>query len=273
MQELTFSGKTIEQAIEAAARDLGVAQDAVRYEVLEEGHKGLFSRQDAVIRILTDARKERAQRFMEAVVEHFPLQGVSVSVSEEEQVLRIEVSGEDASYLIGRRGETLNALQYLAGLVVNNGENKYCRVTLNINGYREKREKTLEALARRLAGQAVRTGRSVTLEPMAPYERRIIHATVQQVEHAQSASIGEEPNRRVVISSDQPRPQREDRRDGRRDRGGRNRSRSAEPRRQQNSDSLIQDDFLTSSSTIEGMKKEKALRDAALPLYTKVELD
>lgn len=277
MQELTFSAKTVELAVAAAAEQLGVEAEQVRYEVIEEGHKGFFSRQDAVIRVLPDdGHCARAQQFIDAVIASFPLEGVSAAVTQDDQTLRVEISGEEASYLIGRRGETLNALQYLLGLVVNNERDKYCRVTLNINGYREKREKTLENLARRLAGKAVRTGRSVTLEPMAPYERRIIHATVQQIEHAVSSSIGEEPNRRVVISSDQPRPQRDaehDRRGGRRDRRGGGRSRSSESRRRDNGDSLIQNDFLTSSSTIEGMKKEKALRDAALPLYSKVELD
>jgi len=265
MEELIFSAKTVEAAIESAAESLKIGADKLSYEVIEEGKRGLFGSKDAKIRVILNAKTERVKKFMTEIVAAFPLEDVEVEVTEEDGALKIELSGENASYLIGRRGDTLNSLQYLAGLVANNGEEKYSRVTLNINGYREKREKTLQALAKRLSNQALRSGRSVTLEPMAPYERRIIHATVQLIDGVSSSSIGDEPNRKVVISSDNPRAAR-DRRD-RRDR------RSKAPARRESSDSLIKDDFLTSSSTIEGLKREKELRDAALPLYSKVELD
>ena len=267
MEELIFTGKTVEAALESAAEALGVGTDKVRFEVLEEGKKGLFGSKDAKIKILASSKVERVKTFMEEIVKNFPLEEVEVHVIEDEQALKIELSGENASYLIGRRGDTLNALQYLAGLVANNGEEKYSRVSLNINGYREKREKTLENLANRLGRQVLRSGRSVTLEPMAPYERRIIHATVQKIDGISSSSIGEEPNRKVVISSDNPRQ----RRDGRRDNRRRGEKTHSAPK--YNEDSLIKDDFLTSSSTIEGLKREKELREAAFPLYGKVELD
>ena len=267
MEELIFTGKTVEAAIEAAAKALGTDTDKIRYEILEEGKKSLFGSKDAKIRVLAGSKAERVKAFMAEIIKNFPLEEVEVCVTEDEQALKIELSGENASYLIGRRGDTLNALQYLAGLVANNGEEKYSRVTLNINGYREKREKTLEGLANRLGKQVLRSGRSVTLEPMAPYERRIIHATVQKIEGISSSSIGEEPNRKVVISSDNPRARRDGRRNDRR-RGERPAAQS-----RNNEDSLIKDDFLNSSSTIEGLKREKELRDAALPLYSKVELD
>lgn len=267
--ELTFSAKTVDLAVAAVAEQLGVSVDSVRYEVIEEGKKGLFTSKDAVIRVISGNKVLRVKSFVEDIVKNFPLEGVEVEVTEDNEALKIEISGEEASYLIGRRGDTLNSLQYLIGLVANNGEEKYTRVSLNINGYREKREKTLESLARRLSSQVLRSGRSTTLEPMAPYERRIIHATVQGIEGVSSTSVGEEPNRKVVISSDNPRPRR-DRRDGRK--GGRSSAKSSAPRRD-SGDSLIKDDFLNSSSTIEGLKREKELRDAALPLYTKVELD
>ena len=271
MSELTFSAKTVDLAVLAAAEQLSIDADKLQYEVIEEGKRGLFSKQDAVIRVIMgSAKADRVLTFMQNVVKNFPLNDVEVSVEENEGSLLITLSGEDASYLIGRRGDTLNSLQYLAGLVANNGEEKYCRVSLNINGYREKREKTLEALAKRLSSQVLRSGRSVTLEPMAPYERRIIHATVSQIDNVSSTSVGEEPHRKVVISCDNPRARR-DRRDGGR-RNNRN-NKPAEVRREVSSDSLIKDDFLTSSSTIEGLKKEKELKEAALPLYSKIELD
>ena len=270
MEELVFSAKTVDLAVAAAAEKLGVDADSVRYEVIEEGKKGLFTSKDAVIRVIMANKSARVKAFVEDIIKNFPLEGVEVEVIEEDQALKIEISGEEASYLIGRRGETLNSLQYLVSLVANNSEEKYSRITLNINGYREKREKTLEALAKRLSSQVLRSGRSTTLEPMAPYERRIIHATVQGIEGVSSTSVGDEPNRKVVISSDNPRPRR-DRRDGRR--GGRKSAGASPAPRRDSGDSLIKDDFLNSSSTLEGLKREKELRDAAFPLYGKVDLD
>ena len=267
MEELIFTGKTVEVAIEAAAAALNTQAEKIKYEILEEGKKSLFGSKDAKIRVIVCSKVERVKSFMNEIVKNFPLEDVEVMVTEDEQTLKIELCGENASYLIGRRGETLNSLQYLAGLVANNGEDKFSRVSLNINGYREKREKTLEALANRLGKQVLRSGRSVTLEPMAPYERRIIHATVQKIEGISSSSIGDEPNRKVVITSDNPRARRDGRRDNRR------RSDRAPVERVSSEDSLIKDDFLNSSSTLEGLKREKELRDAALPLYSKVELD
>ena len=119
----------------------------------------------------------------------------------------LRLSGEGLGVIIGRRGETLDALQYLCGLVANRQEGDYLRVTIDSGNYRQKRERTLEQLAKKLSGTVARTGRPATLEPMNPYERRIIHATVSKLEGVTSASIGEEPNRRVVISSTNPRPQ------------------------------------------------------------------
>lgn len=270
--ELTFSAKTVDLAVAAAAESLGIEAEKVKYEVIEEGKKGLFTSKDAVIRVISGGKAARVKNFVEDIVKNFPLEGVEVEVTEDEQSLSVEISGEEASYLIGRRGDTLNSLQYLVGLVANNGEEKYSRISLNINGYREKREKTLEALAKRLSSQVIRSGRSTTLEPMAPYERRIIHATVQNIDGVSSTSIGDEPNRKVVISSDAPRTRR-DRRDSGRKNGGRTNKNSNSAPRRDTGDSLIKDDFLTSSSTIEGLKREKELRDAAFPLYGKINLD
>lgn len=112
----------------------------------------------------------------------------------------ITLSGEDLGVIIGRRGETLDALQYLASLVANKGDDNYFRISIDSGDYRAKREDTLKELARRMAASAIKRGRNVTLEPMNPYERRIIHATVSEIEGVGSKSVGEEPNRRVVIT-------------------------------------------------------------------------
>ncbi len=116
--------------------------------------------------------------------------------------LAIVLEGEHLGAIVGRRGETLDALQYLTTLVANRGEGDYQRITLNIGDYREKREKTLRSLARRMANNALKNGRNMTLEPMNPYERRIIHTAVQDVKGVTSWSVGDEPNRRVVIGAE-----------------------------------------------------------------------
>ncbi len=144
-----------------------------------------------------------------------------------DETLHIELVGERAGSLIGRRGETLDALQYLLSMIVNRGDREYLRLTVDTCGYREKRKKALQDLATRMSKSVLRTGRNFTLEPMNPYERRIIHSTISEIEGVSSHSIGEEPNRRVVISSDHP-VERSDRSSGGRQRsghGGRDRDR------------------------------------------------
>lgn len=141
--------------------------------------------------------------------------------------VEIELSGEDAGALIGRRGDTLDALQYLTSMVANRGDRDYLRIALDTCGYREKRKKALQELAQRIAKSVLRTGRSVSLEPMNPYERRIIHSTVTEIEGVSSHSSGEEPNRKVIITNDNPQAARGDRKGGRdgerHGRGGNNR--------------------------------------------------
>ncbi len=149
--------------------------------------------------------------------------------------LAIMLDGEHLGAIVGRRGETLDALQYLTTLVANRGEGDYQRITLNIGDYREKREKTLRSLARRMANQAVKTGRNMTLEPMNPYERRIIHTAVQDVKGVTSWSVGEEPNRKVVIGTEKGKGGRSGNRGGNRG-GNRTPAPKADPSREQKKD-------------------------------------
>ena len=200
--------------------------------------------------------------------------------------VRFTLSGPDLGVVIGRRGETLDALQYLSGLVANRMEGDYLRITIDSGNYREKRERTLEALARKLALQAVRTGKSQTLEPMNPYERRIIHAAVSQVRGATSSSIGEEPNRRVVIKSTLPGPRSEggeNRRSGSRGghgsrggRGGRGRGeRPAHTESKPQSKVINTAEEAASKSTIAPViekREPKRLEDQQIHLYGKIEL-
>ncbi|MBO5089632.1 MAG: KH domain-containing protein [Clostridia bacterium] len=192
-----------------------------------------------------DSRPAKAIEFLKPILKNLGCENVSFKVSERENAALIELEGDGLGAIIGHRGETLDALQFLAGLASNNGGGYY-KVSLNIGNYREKREDTLIALANRIAGQVLKTGKCRTLEPMNPYERRIIHTAVQSIEGVTSASFGEGINRRVVIGKEgtELKPLRSDRAHGRRDdrrRGGRRPSNKVEvaPNREPKKDSDI----------------------------------
>ncbi len=192
-----------------------------------------------------DSRPAKAIEFLKPILKNLGCENVSFKVSERENAALIELEGEGLGAIIGHRGETLDALQFLAGLASNNGGGYY-KVSLNIGNYREKREDTLIALANRIADQVLKTGKCRTLEPMNPYERRIIHTAVQSIEGVTSASFGEGINRRVVIGKEgtELKPLRNDRGHGRRDdrrRGGRRPSNKVEvaPNREPKKDSDI----------------------------------
>lgn len=147
---------------------------------------------------LVEAPNHAAQAFLLDLVKEMGLT-VSVKTFVNKEMVYIEIDGPDSGTIIGKRGATLDAIQYLTSLVVNKDENGYIRVVINAEGYREKREKTLEKLANRLADKAVKTGKSVRLEPMNPYERKVIHTTLQARPEVRTRSEGEEPYRKVVI--------------------------------------------------------------------------
>lgn len=196
------AGKTVDDAIEAALKQLGAEMDDVEVTVLEEGSKGLFgigSRQARVqVRLKPDPAEEGIC-FLESVFEKMNVD-VDIEKYEDEDSVLFKISGKDSGIIIGRRGETLDALQYLTSLVVNKSSKKYMRVTIDIENYRKKREETLARLARRLADKVVKYRRNISLEPMNPYERRIIHSTLQNNEYVETYSVGEDPNRKVVIT-------------------------------------------------------------------------
>lgn len=146
------------------------------------------------------AKVEKAAAYVTEILKAMGLTDFTLTPRYYEENVRLQLAGEQIGGVIGRRGETLDAIQYLASLVANRGEGEYIRLSIDSGNYREKRARTLEALARKLANQAVRTGRSITLEPMNPYERRVLHATLQNNPYVTTYSEGEEPNRRVVIA-------------------------------------------------------------------------
>lgn len=239
-KEATKEAVTLEEAKAAIVRELGVPEDRIQFEVLQQPQKktlGLFGGAPAVVKgCYTVTPAAKAAEYLGEVLRGMGVQDPQIDIREEDEGCVLMLSGDDMGFIIGRRGETLDALQYLAGLVSNRVDNSYYRVTLDIGNYREKREQTLTALARKVAGQAARSGRRTSLEPMNPYERRIIHTAVQEVEGATSWSVGSEPNRHVMIgpSDDNPvknRPAETKERSGgsrSRSRGGRRDNRNKE---------------------------------------------
>ena len=228
MKEIVKEAASVEEARRLIAAELGVSEDKIVFEVQQEPGKkvlGLFGGTPAVVKgTVQDGPAEMAKAYLVSVLQAMGAGEFTASLQETENGCEISLEGEDLGFIIGRRGDTLDALQCLTGLVANRADNGYFRVTLNIGNYREKREQALVSLARRLGGQTARTGRRHSLEPMNPYERRIIHTAVQDMEGVTSWSVGSDPNRHVVIgpSDDNPhKGQAEERRGGNRN-GSRN---------------------------------------------------
>ncbi len=202
-------GDTEQEALENAKSQLGLGEDSeYDFEVIQRAEKkvlGLFGGKQAQVKVTVkekDNPADAAEKFIKDVINAMKLDDIEVEVEKNETSATFNIEGEDIGYIIGRRGETLDALQYLTSLVANHVDNSYFKITVNTGNYREKREKTLEILGRKLAFKAVKTGRKTSLEPMNPYERRIIHTSVQKVRGATSWSEGENALRHVVIGPD-----------------------------------------------------------------------
>ena len=211
-KEITVTGKTIEEAIANAVAALEApSADAITYTVLEEPRKGLFGLGAAPAKIAAVYQKtssDIALEFVRQIVSRMELADTTVTMTDGENgEKRISVDGENAGVLIGHHGETLDSLQYLTNLAANKkieGEKReYIKVTVDVEGYRAKREETLRSLARRMADKVLRYKKSVMLEPMNPYERRIIHSEIQGIDGVSTNSIGSEDNRKVVIFLDE----------------------------------------------------------------------
>ncbi len=204
-REIIKEAATVEEAKALIAAELHTAEDKIAFEIVQEAGKkvlGLFGGANAIVKgTVSGSAADSAKAYLEQVLVAMGVTDFTCAVKEEENGCVISLDGENLGFIIGRRGDTLDALQYLTGLVANRVDNAYYRVTLDIGNYREKREQALISLARRLAAQTARTGRRHSLEPMNPYERRIIHTAVQEMEGVTSWSVGSEPNRRVVIGA------------------------------------------------------------------------
>ncbi|MBR5329289.1 MAG: protein jag [Firmicutes bacterium] len=202
MKTLEKSGKTIDEAIDAALAELGRSREDVTIEIVKMPSKGIFGigAKEAVVRVSAeDSATAYAIEFLSNIFKKFEL-NVEIRAIEGEEFITLDLIGKDLGILIGRRGETLDALQYLTNLTVSRHFEDRNKFILDVEGYRSKREETLERLAKKLAERVKESGKNMSLEPMSPYERRIIHTVLQSDEQVRTFSEGEEPYRKVVIA-------------------------------------------------------------------------
>ena len=222
--EKIVTGKTVDEAVEAALTELGLTRDDVEIEVISEGKKKRIGASiPAEVKLTvkeTLSDGARAVKFLEGLLPLLGVEAAPALAGEEEKII-IQLEAEGVKDIIGRRGEIIDAIQVLAGAVANTGRKEYKRVVVDCGNYREEREETLKRVAEKLAQKAVRTGRRVRLEPMNPYERRIIHSALAESDEVFTRSEGKEPQRYVVIIPKNAKNDRNDR-NGRGGRGGRN---------------------------------------------------
>ena len=199
-----FSAKTVDDAITEACQSLSVTSDKLEYEVVEEGSTGFLGLKSkpAVIKAkVKNSVEDRVKAFLNDVLAAMNIEAVvNINFDKTENNMDIDLAGDDMGLLIGKRGATLDSLQYLASLVANKESESYIRVKIDTENYRERRKQTLENLAKNMAFKVKRTKRSVSLEPMNPYERRVIHSALQNDKFVTTHSEGEEPYRHVVVT-------------------------------------------------------------------------
>ena len=204
MEYREFTGKTVEDAVMEAAIELETTSDKLDYEILEKGSSGFLGIGSKPAKIKARKLMETVDRVEEFLADVFAAMQIDAKIeiteNKEENTMNVDLSGEDMGVLIGKRGQTLDSLQYLASLVANKGEEEYVRVKVDTENYRQRRKDTLENLAKNISFKVRRTGRPVTLEPMNPYERRVIHSALQNDRYVETHSEGEEPFRKVVVS-------------------------------------------------------------------------
>lgn len=203
MEFIEVSAKNVEDAITEACQQLGATSDQIEYEVIESGSSGFLGigGKNAVIKVRRKfSIEDNVREFLDAVFSAMQMEvELLIKVDEEDKSIDIELKGENMGILIGKRGQTLDSLQYLTSLAVNKNLEDYYKVKVDTEDYRKRRRETLENLAKNIAYKVKRTRRSVNLEPMNPFERRIIHSTLQNDKYVTTHSEGEEPYRHVVV--------------------------------------------------------------------------
>ena len=204
MEFIEISAKNVDDAITQATVQLGITSDQLEYEVLGKGSTGFLGigSKNAVIK----ARKkfsidENVVEFLSSIFDAMKMEvEILVAVNEEEHIIEVELKGDDMGILIGKRGQTLDSLQYLTNLAINKHSDEYYKVKIDTEDYRKRRKETLENLAKNIAYKVKRTKRPVSLEPMNPFERRIIHSALQNDRYVTTHSEGDEPYRHVVVT-------------------------------------------------------------------------
>ena len=204
MEFIEISAKHVDDAITQATVQLGITSDQLEYEVLDKGSTGFLGigSKNAVIK----ARKkfsidENVVEFLSSIFDAMKMEvEILVAVNEEEHIIEVELKGDDMGILIGKRGQTLDSLQYLTNLAINKHSDEYYKVKIDTEDYRKRRKETLENLAKNIAYKVKRTKRPVSLEPMNPFERRIIHSALQNDRYVTTHSEGDEPYRHVVVT-------------------------------------------------------------------------
>lgn len=223
-----FEGKTSTEAIEKGLKELKVSKNKVDIKVLEQEDKRSFfsiltprivkveirlkenvTEEKEVKKVVKTEKAsteeihaciENLRKFLDEFISKLPSNNLKYTLEEDNNAIKIDITGEDTGYLIGYRGEVLNSMQTIVSNIASKSSKERIRVLLNIGGYREKREKDLEILATKIAGTVIRTKKEITLEPMPAYERKIIHTKLQENNKVTTHSIGEEPYRKVVVS-------------------------------------------------------------------------
>lgn len=204
MEFVEFKGKNVEDALTAASIQLGVISSELEYEVVEKGSSGILGFINTKPAIIKARKKEtivdKTDAFIDELLKKMSIDAVvEINYDEENRTMDINLAGNEMGILIGKRGQTLDSLQYLISLFVNKGTDSFVRVKLDTENYRQRRKETLENLAKNIAFKVKRNRKAVSLEPMNPFERRIIHSTLQNDKYVSTKSEGEEPFRKVVI--------------------------------------------------------------------------
>jgi len=204
LKSIEVQGRTEDEAIESALEQLGMSRDDVSVEIVEQARTGFLGLKNtpAVIKVQYEAREDRVNQvdsFLTGLFQRMDID-VSLDIKEEEGSISVILTGKDPGALIGRRGETLDALQHLTNYVVNRSVSGRVRINLDAENYRQRRNEALENLASRTAGKVIKYRRNMTLDPMNAYERHVIHTALQDHGQVSTFSVGSEPNRRVVVA-------------------------------------------------------------------------
>ena len=203
-KSIEVQGRTEDEAIESALEQLGMSRDDVSVEIVEQAKTGFLGLKNtpAIVKVLYEAKEERAEQVDNFLVGLFKRMDIDVSmdITEGDDSINVILTGKDPGSLIGRRGETLDAIQHLTNYVVNRSVSGRVRINLDAENYRQRRNEALESLASRTAGKVIKYRRNMTLDPMNAYERHVIHSALQDTKQISTFSVGSEPNRRVVVA-------------------------------------------------------------------------